>query len=454
MRAFELIIESVGLANRKPGDLWKNSQGHELSFVKLEFYPQSGSFPSPEDRDAQLDSLSIDQKKIKWVNSAKNNLLGFAIASFKDQDDNEIYFGKYFQTISPNPIQNSFPNDLPDGFKLQTRSAIKESMPYKASQIFTRFDNLTVNDIRSAVLKKFGQTSDEYQALDIFIKSDFPIKIPKGQINFDSFNNYFTEILQPCALILGKKVLGNAGEAESIFLTEGGYSSCTVSFGAGSNAELFDCKLTNAGGQSVIISSKSGGANKSSAKGLSDKFDEAASSPDGKKIVDRYKDTVDVLKTIVEGGYINGPLSLAVKYKIIDDADADIVRKIKKLSPGPIVGQGILSEKLEAFYQEKTGADPSRIIPFYHLLTVIAYKVADHINKNTNFSEAAAKILNHSGYIKMTSSLTDGKDFITINSFSATYPSDAVKIVKLDAGKNYYSTGNKGNLNFQMLKGR
>ena len=85
---------------------------------------------------------------------------------------------------------------------------------------------------------------------------------------------------------------------------------------------------------------------------------------------------------------------------------------------------------------------------------MIAYKVADHVNKNTNFAEAASKILNHSGYIKMTSKLSDSEDFIIINSLTATYPGDSVQSIKLDAGKNYYSTGNKGNFNFEILKGR
>lgn len=453
MRAFEILIESVGLANRKPGDLWKNPKGEELSFVSLDFYPQSGSYESIEERNSQIDTLGIDKTTITWTNAPKNNLLGFAIATFKDQNNTKKYFGKYFQTISPNPIQNSFPNDLPGEFKLQTQAAVKEKVPYKPSQIFSKFDDLTISDIQSDIVKKFGQNSDEFRAFDTFVKSDFPIKISKGNINFNAFNNYFSEILQPCALVLGKKVSGNANDAESIFLTEGGYNSCTITFGAGPNEQLFDSKLVNASGQSIIISSKSAGANKSSAAGLKDKFDEAAKSPEGSKIVEKYKDTVEVLNTILEGGYINGPLNLGIKYGIIDSNDADIVRKIKKLPPGPILGTGTLSENLEKLYQEKTGADASRIIPFYHLLAVIAYKVADHVNKNTNFAEAASKILNHSGYIKMTSKLSESGDFIIINSFTATYPGDSVQSIKLDAGKNYYSTGNKGNFNFQILKG-
>ena len=451
MRFFEFISESTGLANRKPGEIWKNPQGDEIKFKGLAFYPASGTFSSIEERNEEIKKLGIDN--IDWINKNsenKKNLLGFAIATFSDQNNDDVFFGKYFEKISPNAVENNFPNTLPGNFKLQLRAAVKEPTPYKPSQILRKFDNLSVADIKSDIINKFGKGSDEDAALEAFINQDFPINIPKGNINTDAFNNYFVEILQPLALVLGKKVSGNASDAESIFLTDGGFSQCLISFGEGPNANLFDSKLTNPNGQSVIISSKSAGANKSSARGLKEKFDEAASSDDGKKIIAQYQDTVEVLNTIVNDGYIDAPLNLAVKYKIIAQDDIKAVKSLKGLAPGSIT----LNSRLQNIYNEKKSADVSRMIPFYHMLTAIAYKVADHINENTNFSGAAAKILNHSGYIKMTSGISVSKDSISINNFTATYPGDSVQKIKLDAGKNYYSTGNKGGFVFSLLKGR
>lgn len=449
MRIFEFICESTGLANRKPGEVWKDPQGNELQFKSLTFYPTSGSFLSVEERDGKLQKLGLEN--VKWVNDGnKKNLLGFAVSAFSDQNNNVRYFGKYFEKISPNATENYFPNTLPGDYKLQLRAAVKEATPYKPSQIFTKFDNLTISDIKADVINKFGKGSDEDVALQTFINSDFPIKIPRGNINTDAFNNYFAEILQPLSLVLRKKVSGNALEAESIFLTDGGFDQCLISFGEGPNANLFDSKLTNSSGQSIIISSKAQGANKSSARGLKEKFDEAANSDEGKKIIAKYQDTVDVLNTIVNDGYINAPLNLAEKYKIIEADDIEIVKKLKGLPPGSVN----LNPTLQALYDEKKSADASRIIPFYHMLTAIAYKVAEHVNDNTDFSGAAAKILNHSGYMKMTSSISVSTDHITINSFTATYPGDSVQKIKLDATKNYYSTGNKGGFAFSILKGR
>ena len=41
MREIINLLESVGLANRKPGDRWQNPQGDEIIFSDLAFYPVS-----------------------------------------------------------------------------------------------------------------------------------------------------------------------------------------------------------------------------------------------------------------------------------------------------------------------------------------------------------------------------------------------------------------------------
>ena len=36
------LTESTGLANRKPGEMWQNSQGQTLTFNNIGFYPEGG----------------------------------------------------------------------------------------------------------------------------------------------------------------------------------------------------------------------------------------------------------------------------------------------------------------------------------------------------------------------------------------------------------------------------
>jgi hypothetical protein len=112
----------------------------------------------------------------------------------------------------------------------------------------------------------------------------------------------------------------------------------------------------------------------------------------------------------------------------------------------------MLSKRLEGMYQGRKARDMSRIIPIEHLISAIAYKVADYVNKNTRFGEAASTILNNSALVQMYTDTADNKDTIAITKLTAVYPSQTVTGVLLDASKAYMSTQGKGNFTFEILK--
>jgi hypothetical protein len=103
-------------------------------------------------------------------------------------------------------------------------------------------------------------------------------------------------------------------------------------------------------------------------------------------------------------------------------------------------------------YQGRKSKDPSRIIPIEHMLAAIAYPVADHVNKKTNFGQAASEILNNGALVQMYTDTTVSGDSITITRLTAVYPSQTITGVELDASKVYFSTGGKGNYTFTILK--
>jgi hypothetical protein len=78
--------------------------------------------------------------------------------------------------------------------------------------------------------------------------------------------------------------------------------------------------------------------------------------------------------------------------------------------------------------------------------------MADYINENTNFGQAASEILNHSALVQMYTVATETADTITITGFRAVYPSETITGVMLDASKAYMSTQGKGNFTFKILK--
>jgi hypothetical protein len=76
----------------------------------------------------------------------------------------------------------------------------------------------------------------------------------------------------------------------------------------------------------------------------------------------------------------------------------------------------------------------------------IAYKVCNEINTKTNFSEAAADILNHSAFVQMYTNAKKGKGEFIIQGFTTVWPSKLFTDVTLEAQKSYSSTASSGGL--------
>ena len=450
------LIESVGLANRKPGDRWANDQGHQLIFSDLSFYPEQGAYNTPQEISQAITQVSqqigVSPTQITWANQPKG-ALAFAIAHFVDEANKDYYIGRYLRSISANRTENSFPNDLPGGYRLQTQSARKERSGYKPTDMLTDLVDQTPDSIYAQVVTKFGDNSDEARAMALFMSADtYPVTIPLGNMNFPAFTNYFCEVLQPMALVMGKPTTGNGAEAEAKFMSDGGFTTATITFGGSKTGGLTDSTLTNAAGQSIGVSSKAKAGAKASASNLNDKVKEMSTDPDGRKLLKKYASSVELLKTISSGGYIDGPLDLAVEFKMISPEEKEQVKSLRKLGPQEVVGQGLLSKRLEKIYASRKGGDAAKIVPFYHMLAAIAFQVADHVNTKTDFGSAASAILNFGAFVQMYTFAKQSGSNILLNRFEVKYPSEAVTSVLLSAAKTYYSTGNKGNFTFQILK--
>jgi hypothetical protein len=452
------LIEGVGLSNRKPGERFKNSVEDIVTFQGLEFHPQSGAYPADQLKDAVAQvaqQMNIGIEQIHWTNAEPSGGAGFGIAAFTGEDGNTYYLGRYFKNVSPNRTQNNFPHDaIPGGFKYQSKAGQKENSGLKPSEWLTQFQNNTPQTILDQAIAKFGQNSAEANALETFINGDIPVEVAKGNMNPSAFRDYFAEVLQPIALVMGKKVTGNAAEAASIFFGPGSdFSDCTISFNSNTIGGLYDSLLVNPEGKQIKLSSKGKDGASASVTNLQKSVQELANVPAGKKLLTTYKNEVDILNTIEKNGHFGAPLKLAVQYGMITPQEATQVLSLKNKGPNDqIIGSGILSKKLEGMYEGRKAKDASRIIPIEHLTAAIAYRVADHVNKNTNFGSAAANILNNAALVQMYTDTSDGKDTITVTKLTAVYPSQTVTGVLLDASKVYFSTGGKGNYTFTILK--
>jgi hypothetical protein len=463
-----VIAESVGLANRKPGTVFANPQGDELIFQGLNFYPEKGgSFRDLTDTAEAVEQVArangFDPNIIEWTNKPPTRrqladegggYAGFGLASFLDPATNLTHWlGRWFQNISPIRVENNFPNKLPGGYTLQTAVAKKEAAGYKPTDVLgSNLNNLGPADILAGIQAKFGIDSDEANATEIFMSAGaYPIRMPLGNMNFTAFTNYFCEMLQPMALVLGHKTTGEAQKAQSDWLSEGGYASCKITFGGSKIGGLTDSTLGNPAGQVMGLSSKAEGGAKASAKNLMDKVNEMKTDPNGQKLLKKYAKEISLINIITEGS-TPGALNTAVVAKLITPEEKNQIMAIRKLPPGSeIVGKKLLSKNLEKKYAGRKARDPAAVIPFFHIRAVIANEVADWVNDNTNFGKAAAAILNWGAFIQMETYADQSGTDIVLKPFNVIYPSEAVTNVELSADKTFYSTGSKGNFTFKIL---
>jgi len=267
LNIFDYLTESTGLANRKPGSVFRNPEGKEIIFNELNFFPEGGGKYDAAQMDHALKQVSA-QGDIHWQNARSSRSGGFAIASFSSPEG-EYLAGRYLENIKPVPTDNNIPNKI-DDYRLASASAAKAQAGLSPQDLLTNKIDLTSTDILKQLETSLGTTNPLYAvAYRIASGEGLPMEFPApADVSFTAFRDYFCEILQPMALQKGLYT-GNAGEAAEIFL-DGTFEDTTISFDTSKTAGLSDSVMTNPNGKSVKVSTKGGKGASASAKNLID----------------------------------------------------------------------------------------------------------------------------------------------------------------------------------------
>ena len=447
----DAMVESRGLSGRVSGAVYKrgDAQDDQIVFQNLTFYPKVGQYATKEETEAAFDQVQRQVKHpIEKVNQASNSNRAFGIATF-DTAVGTRYLAKFAKEIKPVFDSNKFfqTDDIPGGFSQADARGSKEKAGYKPSDVLTDLKKQTPASILAQIGEKFTPDSSEYRAAETIMNSPtFPVSVDGTGIDFTGFRDYFCEMLQPCVLINGGQVKGNAGEAAAVFMGRNGFAGCTVSFNANVSGNLYDSLLVSPEGKQIKLSSKGAkGAMASSVNLLVALRElEAAGMP---QFAQNYPEVVDILNTIDRGDHNSGPLDLAVQLGIITPDEISQVMSLKQSAGDPNfnIKKTKLSDNLKQLYQDRTAEDPSKVVPLNHLVSSIAYKVCNEINLKTNFSEAAADILNHSAFVQMYTDASKSKDGqFVIQGFRTIWPSKLFTEVTLEAQKSYSSTSSSG----------
>ena len=450
LNLLDSIAESRGLSGRKPGAVYKRGEDadDQIVFQNLTFYPRVGQYATKEETQAAFDQVQQQLgHPIEQVNQPSNSNRAFAIATF-DTAVGTRYLAKFAQNIKPVHDANKFfqTDDIPGGFSQADARGSKEKVGYKPSDVLAEFKSQTPESILAQIGDRFGLESTEYQAAVIVAGADsFPVSVPAGTMDFAGFRDYFCEMLQPIVLIRGIPVRGNAGKAAEVFM-DGSFEDCVVSFNQSVSGTLYDSLLINPAGKQIKLSSKGAkGAMASSVNLLKSVRElEAAGMT---QFREQYAETVRILEILDRGDHNSGPLELAIDLGMITQAEAKQVMDLKKYTGDPnfdIDRVPGLSANLKKIYHERTAEDPGKIIPINHMVASIAYKVCNEINTKTDFSEAAADILNNSAFVQMYTEAKKGRDEFIIQGFNTVWPSKLFTEVTLEAQKSYSSTSSSG----------
>lgn len=454
LNRLESLTESTGLAGRKTGDTFRNPDGDELVFDNVKFYPEQGGRLEPEDLDNILLQVNSELDNIKWMNNKSARTGGFAIATFSGPDGPR-YYGRYLESVKPSFTDNYVPNQI-DDYRFAGKAAAKAQAGLSPQDLLTDKIDLTANDILKQLAQNLGTDNPLYQmAYGLANGEALPMTIdaPDG-VSFSAFRDYFCEILQPIALQRGQYT-GNAGEAAEIFLG-GDFEDTLISFDDTKTAGLSDSIMTNSDGKSIKISTKGGKGATASTSNLVNSVNELSQTPNGQKLIDKYADTIEIMREIQKQGQAGAPLYLGVKYDIIDPEDAEFIRAMKKLGPTSVdkFDELGMSDNLINLAKSRKTDNPDSVNLYYHLMAAVAHKAAEEVNDKTDFSKAAADILNNGALVQVYTKAKEKNGQWTLDEFNTVYPGDSIKGVYLSAGKTYYSTGIKGNYTFKIDKGQ
>ena len=444
------LTESRGLSARKPGEVYSrgDTADDQITFQNLTFYPEVGAYDTLEDTLAAFDQVEAQAgHPIEKINQPNAGLRAFGIAAFNTAVGTR-YLAKFTKEIKPVRTANTFfqTKDIPGEFSQTDARGSKEKAGYKPSDVLKDFKSQTPESILAQIGDKFTEQSTEYQAAATIMNSPtFPVAVDGGTMDFKGFRDYFCEMLQPCVLINGGRVKGNAAKAAEIFMGRNGFSDCVVSFNENVSGGLYDSLLVSPEGKQIKLSSKGAkGAMASSVNLLVALRElEAAGMPE---FAEKYPEVVDILNTIDKGNHDSGPLNLAVQFEIITPDEISQVMSLKQYAGAKDfnIDKTNLSDNLKQLYKDRSAEDPSKIVPLNHLVSSIAYKVCNEINLQTNFSEAAADILNHSAFVQMYTNATKTKDGEFVLEFNTIWPSKLFTEVTLEAQKSYSSTSSSG----------
>ena len=445
MRAYEFLSEGKGLFGRNTGDQFYKDSGEVLTLQSTTAFPDyktSPTYETPEERDEV--AASIEQQydtSIQWVNQPNSGTLAFGVAVLTDASGNTELWGRYLRATKADMMGAWENKQVPAGWKLKAAGAEKLALGIDPQHLIgSERPHTSVNDIKNTVTQN-TQSMDKLLSTQLVdaIETLGTGKLPVFEdqlVNNAAIRDYFGEIMGPVAL-MGDLIHGQADDALKMLLGGIHWKNNKVFWPMSANYNLVDSIFIGPDGQEVGISSKGGKGAKASAKNLYDAV-ESLEKAGNTELLNKHAKSVKIIKLIHETSAVDGPFRMADFLGFGNQALEAEIKKYMQSGKNNFRGLSPDAKELLSLYTPNPKAKGFNT--GYALLSNLAKECAEFINTRTKFSRAALALMNNSSMVQVYTKTGKRGNDVVINGFDAIYPPNFKGKIKMDGGKNYYST--------------
>lgn len=410
-----------------------------------------------------MDVLAQYQKKAKISNSnwnvVNNNGRAALITLWKNKKGEKVAYVKLFNTKSVGGVpffwsNSDFARDT--GFSIQDNVQQKTDLNLKPSTVVGSGEDMSVDEVIEQIevnLPTHTEIPAEVRSQTIQLVKNvyagFDTPIANAAQYSTSYEVDLGETAAPIALLTGHFISGAYREVEEQLLKPLGSSwrkITSIGYPMSGTEVLVDSYLNLSHDTHIGISSKNrkGGA-AASITSLTSSIERNPERYEDMVNQKKYKYLFSVMKLLKEKSAEDGPLDLGVIYKIITKEER---AEIKDVISDPHMDKKNLSKGLKALLKSPI-TKPNMMSPNYtigyHLLTVVAYMVTNHLNKNSNLvTEFFKEILSRSNMIQVKTSVKKTGTGACFSNFDIIWPPVFQGNIKFFSQKNYSASSKPG----------
>ena len=448
------LNEATGISGRKAGDVFQkiDDPKTELKFDQFKAFPDNkAKFDTPDEMNAQIKNIQTKIKDIVQVNVPTKSTAAFGLAVL-DGTKGKVGFIKFGRDVQQVNNPGWWKNNQLTGFTPEFKSAKKVSSGMDPASVFgkatSRKNLLNPTQVVTQVDKALGP---EFAVpISNMIKTK-TLPTFTGMANSEkAIRDYFAEVFGPVALMNDvNNITGPYKEAEKYLGVN--FSKCGIFYPTQQTNPLTDSYLIAPNGKEMGISSKGKTGANASIMSLAKNILDLTSNDPNNPLLKKYKFTVDVLTTLNENDYVEGPLIVAEKLKVINSKTAGLVRSLwyPKSEEKDIKKFPGLTKLYNVFGFKKSMNDQTFRLRFA-ILANLSKAVADKVNKTKGFGEGALNFLNQSQIIQAYTQTKTSEQDVVVTEIKTIYPPNFQGTLILKGGKNYSSTGAFGKIAFDF----